>query len=54
MTSDRSYRRSIGKDQAREELRRCSGTQFDPDVVDALLRILNREPRMARAISAVA
>jgi two-component system, cell cycle response regulator len=36
MTTDRPYRaaRSIG--EALDELRRCSGTDFDPRVVDAL------------------
>jgi response regulator RpfG family c-di-GMP phosphodiesterase len=28
--------------QAREELRRCAGTQFDPDVVHAFLTTLER------------
>jgi HD-GYP domain-containing protein (c-di-GMP phosphodiesterase class II) len=40
MTSDRVYRRSIGERAAREELRRHSGTQFDPRVVDAFLQVL--------------
>jgi diguanylate cyclase (GGDEF)-like protein/putative nucleotidyltransferase with HDIG domain len=43
MTSDRVYRRSIGEEAAREELRRHSGRQFDPRVVDAFLQILDRE-----------
>jgi HD-GYP domain-containing protein (c-di-GMP phosphodiesterase class II) len=36
MTTDRSYRRSIGFGAAVEELDRCAGTQFDPRVVAAL------------------
>jgi diguanylate cyclase (GGDEF)-like protein len=40
MTSDRSYRRAGTVDAAISELRRCSGTQFDPAVVDALERAL--------------
>ncbi|MGH2955986.1 MAG: bifunctional diguanylate cyclase/phosphohydrolase [Solirubrobacterales bacterium] len=43
MTSDRVYRMSIGLAAARRELRDCSGTQFDPRVVSALLRALERE-----------
>ena len=39
MTSDRAYRSSIGPDAARVELERCSGTQFDPLVVEALLNV---------------
>lgn len=37
MTSDRPYRKSLSHRQAFEELVRCKGTQFDPDVVDAFL-----------------
>ncbi len=43
MTSDRSYRNSIGHDRARAELQRCAGTQFDPQVVAALLAVSRRE-----------
>jgi diguanylate cyclase (GGDEF)-like protein/putative nucleotidyltransferase with HDIG domain len=42
MTSDRVYRRSIGLASAREELRDCAGTQFDPRVVEAFLAVLDR------------
>jgi two-component system cell cycle response regulator len=54
MTSDRSYRLSIGLKAAREELRRCAGSQFDPRVVEALLAVLDREPKRARLLAAVA
>jgi HD-GYP domain-containing protein (c-di-GMP phosphodiesterase class II) len=40
MTSDRPYRRAMSAAAAREELRRHAGTQFDPQVVDALLAVL--------------
>jgi HD-GYP domain-containing protein (c-di-GMP phosphodiesterase class II) len=40
MTTDRPYRRSLGVDEARRRLVEASGTQFDPQVVDALLRVL--------------
>ncbi|HEX4745999.1 MAG TPA: diguanylate cyclase [Gaiellaceae bacterium] len=42
MTTDRPYRRSLGEDEARRRLVEASGTQFDPQVVDALLRVLSR------------
>ncbi|MEX0993122.1 MAG: diguanylate cyclase [Solirubrobacterales bacterium] len=42
MTADRVYRRAMGDERAREELARCSGSQFDPTVVDAFLRALSR------------
>ena len=38
MVSDRAYKRGRSIDQAMEELRRCCGTQFDPDVVKALVQ----------------
>jgi putative nucleotidyltransferase with HDIG domain len=40
MTTDRSYRRALPLAEAKQELRRCSGTQFDPQVVDALLTVV--------------
>ncbi len=39
MTSDRPYRSRESFETAREEIRRCAGTQFDPQVVDAFLEI---------------
>lgn len=38
MTSDRPYRKSIGFERASSELRKFSGKQFDPEMVDALLK----------------
>src|SRR5690348_1584127 len=35
MTSERVYRRSLSPDEAFEELERCSGSQFDPAIVEA-------------------
>ena len=40
MASDRPYRRARDKEYIVNELRRCSGTQFDPQVVDKALNIL--------------
>lgn len=39
MTSDRSYRKGLPHTTALEEIQRCSGAQFDPNVVEAFLRI---------------
>ena len=38
MTTDREYKRGRTFDEAMEELYRCSGTQFDPDIVKAFAR----------------
>ncbi len=38
MTSDRPYRSALSFDQALEEIRRGAGTQFDPTVVEVVLR----------------
>jgi HD-GYP domain-containing protein (c-di-GMP phosphodiesterase class II) len=40
MTSDRSYRRALTREDAIAELRTGSGSQFDPRVVDALISTL--------------
>ncbi|WP_405794927.1 HD-GYP domain-containing protein [Streptomyces sp. NBC_01506] len=42
MTSTRSYRRARPVSAAVSELRRCAGTQFDPRMVRALVRALDR------------
>ena len=42
MTSTRSYRRALGIEDAIAELERCSGAQFDGEVVEALARIVRR------------
>jgi HD-GYP domain-containing protein (c-di-GMP phosphodiesterase class II) len=40
MTSERAYKPGRTIDQALEELRRCSGTQFDANIVENLARSL--------------
>jgi putative nucleotidyltransferase with HDIG domain len=39
MTSDRPYRKALTIDDARAEIERCKGSQFDPAVADAFLAI---------------
>src|SRR5262249_23053166 len=43
MTSDRPYRKAATFAQARLEIARCSGTQFDPGCVEAFAGISDRE-----------
>jgi len=40
MTTDRTYRRALSHEQAIEELKRCAGSQFDPEIVDLFCQIL--------------
>jgi diguanylate cyclase (GGDEF)-like protein/PAS domain S-box-containing protein len=43
MTSDRPYRLAMDPVSALAELRRCSGTQFDPKLVDVFLKVVGSE-----------
>jgi HD-GYP domain-containing protein (c-di-GMP phosphodiesterase class II) len=40
MTTTRSYREAMSFEAALAECRACAGTQFDPNVVDALMRVI--------------
>jgi len=43
MTSNRPYRKALSKDFAVAELKKGSGTQFDPQVIDVFVKILKEE-----------
>ena len=43
MTADRAYRAALCHDVAQQELRDGSGTQFDPQVVEAFLTVLTHD-----------
>jgi putative nucleotidyltransferase with HDIG domain len=43
MTTDRSYRKALSVDVAIAELHANAGTQFAPDVVDALVAVITRD-----------
>jgi diguanylate cyclase (GGDEF)-like protein len=49
MTNDRPYRLAMSRQEAVEELRRGTGTQFDPRVVEAFVQVLDAEGRETRA-----
>jgi HD-GYP domain-containing protein (c-di-GMP phosphodiesterase class II) len=53
MTERRCYRRPLGIAEAADELRAHSGTQFDPDCVNALQRLLSG-PSLRRSYERVA
>lgn len=42
MTAKRPYQNPKSKDEALEELVRCSGTQFDPKIVDVFVNIMKK------------
>jgi HD-GYP domain-containing protein (c-di-GMP phosphodiesterase class II) len=42
MTSDRPYRKALSREEAVAEIARCSGTQFDPEVVKHFLALLDQ------------
>jgi two-component system, cell cycle response regulator len=43
MVTDRPYRAAMAPEDAIGELRRCAGTQFDPEVVEAFADLVTRE-----------
>ena len=51
ITSARSYKRQSSVVEARKELLRCAGTQFDPAVVRAFLAISVRQSRLAAPLA---
>jgi diguanylate cyclase (GGDEF)-like protein len=52
MTNDRVYRPAMPEAEARAELVRHSGSQFDEEIVTAFLRLLEREDRAGGSLSA--
>ncbi len=44
MTTDRPYRPALTLEEAAAEVRRCRGTQFSPEVVDAFFSAFRRHP----------
>ena len=54
MTSQRSYHDPMTKEEAVRELRRCSGSQFDPRIVEVFVRILEADGEVPAAPGAAA
>jgi diguanylate cyclase (GGDEF)-like protein len=44
MTSPRPYREQLSSQQAINELKRCAGTQFDPELVDVFSKLIESTP----------
>ena len=49
MSYDRAYRPARSREQAFAELRRCAGTQFDPDLVERVIRAVDAGDRAAQS-----
>jgi putative nucleotidyltransferase with HDIG domain len=49
MTSRRNYRRNLSTDEAVAELRRCAGSQFDPELVECFAEIVGSESSLSRS-----
>lgn len=47
MTSDRAYRKALPHDATLSEVKRCAGSQFDPDVANEFIEAIERD-RTAR------
>ncbi len=45
MMSDRAYRKAFTNKQAIDEITRCSGTQFDPEIVQVFLEMIQEEAK---------
>jgi len=43
MTSDRPYRKSMPPEEALEEIRRCAGTHFDPEMAEIFVKNISEE-----------
>ena len=54
MTSDRPYRGRLPLESALQELERCAGTQFDPEVVRLFIEVVRADPPRGDLASEVA
>jgi len=49
IVSDRPFKSARTFDEAVAEIRRCSGTQFDPKAVDALIQLIESDSGLPKA-----
>jgi diguanylate cyclase (GGDEF)-like protein/PAS domain S-box-containing protein len=52
MTTDQIYRRALSVQRAFDELYRCAGTQFDPDLVTVFSKLFEKDPQAMQARAA--
>ena len=45
MKSERPYRKSLPDEEVLSEIKKSTGTQFDPKVVEAFLSLINKDPQ---------
>ncbi|MGM0421447.1 MAG: HD domain-containing phosphohydrolase [Bacillota bacterium] len=45
MTNGRPYKQPLNRSEALEELKRCSGSQFDPQLVEVFIRLFSEEEK---------
>ena len=50
MTNDRPYRKKMSQEEAVKELVSCAGSQFDPEIVDIFLKVLELEAKNEKDI----
>ncbi len=50
MTSNRAYRRALQHSVAINEIKRCAGTQFDPDIIEAFLSTIEKYRKECRRL----
>ena len=53
MVLDRPYRKARTLEEGLAELQRCSGTQFDPQMVDAFVAAMERQLAVRKAEAGV-
>ncbi len=52
MTNDRVYRPAMPEAEARAELMRFAGAQFDPEIVETFMKLLEDEDRSGESLTA--
>ena len=43
MVSDRPYRKALSNQEALDEIKRCAGSQFDPNIAELFIELYKEE-----------